>query len=144
MDDFWEILRKIVEDMMRGELDPEKALNAKLFYYGYSVTTGPDGKPVIREFGNMPSLVDESSLGEDIFVEARDLGDAVEVLADVHGYTPEEISVSVNSDHKTLVVRAGPNVERLELPAKVGKLLEKSYRNGTLRLLFKKKRGLLF
>jgi len=143
LDDFWEILRKLIEDFMRtGEIDPEKLLNSNVFFYGYTVTMGPDGKPVIREFGNAPGLLGEALL-EDILVEVRDHGDRMEVLADLPGYTADEVAAELEPGRRALVVRAGPNVKRVELPAKAGELVEKSFRNGVLRLVFKKKRRLI-
>ncbi len=136
MDDFWEILRRIIEDFMRtGELDPEPLLNSGFFFYGYTLS-GPSGEPLL-------TAAQPDAYPDDIYVETRDLGDRIEVLAHLPGFTADQVSATLEPSRRALILRAGPYEERVELPAKAGGLVEKRFRNGVLRLVFKKKRGLL-
>lgn len=58
--------------------------------YGYSVTIGPDGKPVIREFGNMkPSIDKEGKIalkeGREPMVDVITSDDEIKVVAEILG-----------------------------------------------------------
>ncbi len=49
------------EEMLRETRRPDGSVRREYgpFVYGYSVKIGPDGKPVIREFGNMKPGIEE-------------------------------------------------------------------------------------
>ena len=45
--------------------DFNKGTSSGPFYYGYTMTIGPDGKPVVKEYGNVkPELAPTSNLRE--------------------------------------------------------------------------------
>src|SRR5207253_11126047 len=49
-----ERMDRLMDDMMRKAVEMPKAQEgASPFVYGFSMSVGPDGKPVIREFGNV-------------------------------------------------------------------------------------------
>lgn len=169
-DPFWSIVKKLIKQLERQikELekgifptpppmeDPTKNLGKNdVFFYGYSVTMGPDGKPIVREFGNAPWLPKESKIGpvphpgmpgsEDILVEVYDRGKEIEVLADMPGFSRDEISVEVGDDARTITIIAGDVKKRVRLSSKIKfQPKETSYKNGVLRLVFEKRRGLVF
>lgn len=169
-DPFWNIIKKLIkqleeqmkeleESVFLTPISPEdlsKNLNKHgIFFYGYSVTMGPDGKPIIREFGNAPWLAKEAKIGpsshievlenEDIVVEVYDKGKEIEVLADMPGFSKDEISVEVGEDGQTITLVAGSVRKRVKLPSRIKfEPKETSYKNGVLRLVFEKKKGLIF
>ena len=119
------------------------------FVYGYSVKIGPDGKPVIREFGNMkPGLArggSPISLSErrEPFVDTIEDGDSVKVLAELPGVEKKDIKLLASSDKLTINV---DNPERnyykeIEFPFEIDASIAKSkYRNGVLEVNLKKKK----
>lgn len=119
------------------------------FVYGYSVRIGPDGKPVIREFGNMkPSL--ESNVSSPLNIQDRreplvdviDDNNSVKVLAELPGVEKKDIKIYATSRELTIAV---DNVDRryykeLKFKDEIDKLTSKSsYKNGVLEISFKKK-----
>ena len=57
--------KQMPEEMLRETRQSDGSVRREYgpFVYGYSVKIGPDGKPVIREFGNMkPGLEEERSM----------------------------------------------------------------------------------
>ena len=119
------------------------------FVYGYSVKIGPDGKPVIREFGNMkPGLAKGGSpisLSErrEPLVDTIEDGDSVKVLAELPGVEKKDIKLLATSDKLTINV---DNPERnyykeIEFPFEIDASIAKSqYRNGVLEVNLKKKK----
>ncbi|MEM1831296.1 MAG: archaeal heat shock protein Hsp20, partial [Desulfurococcaceae archaeon] len=115
------------------------------FVYGFSITIGPDGKPIIREFGNVrrvrgkPSIVEEREPLVDVFESENE----VTVVAEMPGVDKEKIEVKVTEDGKTLVINASNEKRKyykeVELPAKVDPSSAKaSYKNGVLEVKLKK------
>lgn len=118
------------------------------FVYGYSVKIGPDGKPVIREFGNMkPGLGEEEqplSLQErrEPLVDVIEDEDSIKVVAELPGVEKEDIKLHATIRGMTINVE---NAERkyfkeLEFPVEIDRgSARSSYRNGVLEITFQKK-----
>jgi HSP20 family protein len=60
------------------------------FVYGYSMTIGPDGKPKVREFGNVKSPL----RGQSLFRTTPEISSVREPLADVNT-TDKEVKVVI-------------------------------------------------
>ncbi|MEM1641719.1 MAG: archaeal heat shock protein Hsp20 [Desulfurococcaceae archaeon] len=117
----------------------------KPYVYGFSITIGPDGKPVIREFGNVkrvrgrPEIIEEREPLVDVFEK----DDEVIVVAEIPGVDKDKIDLKITEDGKTLIIRAS-NEERkyykeVELPAKVDPDTSRAtYKNGVLEVKLKK------
>lgn len=130
--------------------------------YGFSVRVGPDGKPVVTEFGNVkrereirpPEEMEEgeetgggereTGSGEPGTEEREPLVDVfkdkkgVNVIAEMPGVGENEVKLSVKG--KELEIRAEgarKYYRKVELPEDVSKKkMEKKYRNGVLELVF--------
>ncbi len=109
--------------------------------YGYSVTIGPDGKPVVREFGNVRSgegtpwkaIQDKREPLVDILSSDKD----VRVIAEMPGVRKEDISVTVNE--KSIVISVDTEergyYKELDLPGIVDpKGARSTYNNGILEV----------
>jgi HSP20 family protein len=116
------------------------------FVYGYSITIGPDGKPIIREFGNVrPSITGgRFSLKEERepFVDVLTTDNEVKVIVELPGVNKEDIKLTATE--KSLSINAqSPDrkySKRVELPEEVDPSSAKStYKNGILEVTFKKK-----
>ncbi|MCS7094406.1 MAG: Hsp20/alpha crystallin family protein [Thaumarchaeota archaeon] len=114
--------------------------------YGYSITIGPDGRPIVREFGNVrPGRRGEPPMlkvEREPLVDVLDEEDKVRVVAEVPGVRKEDISLNV-SDSK-LVIRVETEQRRyykeVDLPAEVDADNSKaSYNNGVLEVTLPKK-----
>jgi HSP20 family protein len=62
---FREMAESMPKELFREEKLPYGTKMRKMgpFVYGYSMTIGPDGKPVIREFGNVKPSVPRTPIG---------------------------------------------------------------------------------
>ena len=152
MDKYFEEMFKEAETKIPSELVRERELpeGGKIreigpFVYGYSVTVGPDGKPVIREFGNIkPTLhgkkpvevKDKREPLVDIFNEE----DSVKVIAELPGV--EKKNINLNIEDKTLTVsveKPRTYYKKIELPVSVDTSTPQAqYRNGILEINLKK------
>jgi len=112
--------------------------------YGFSITIGPDGRPKIREFGN----VQKSRYGPRIreqrepLVDVLDEGEEVVVVAELPGVEKEDINLHVAEDRLTISVDTPQRKcqKKLPLPEEVdSKSVKVSYKNGVLEVRFKKK-----
>ncbi len=118
------------------------------FVYGYSITIGPDGKPIIREFGNVrPGALPAKSALE-VRPEREPLVDVIEednrikVVAELPGVRKEDIELSVDERMMTVKVdtESRKYFKEIELPAVVDPNTAKaSYNNGVLEVVVEKK-----
>ncbi len=127
--------RKLPDGTTIRELGP--------FVYGYSVKIGPDGKPEIREFGN----VKPSRFGPRIKEEREPLVDVVETDSEVHvvaelpGVEKTDIKLHGTEDTLTISVDTPQRkyYKEVKLPAKVNvKEAKTAYKNGVLEVTLPK------
>jgi HSP20 family protein len=109
------------------------------FVYGYSVTVGPNGKPVIREFGN----VQPGRLGPRIKEEREPLVDVIstdgeiKVVVELLGVEKKDIKLHGAEDSLTITVDTAERkyFKEIKLPAKVRpKEAKTNYKNGVLEV----------
>jgi HSP20 family protein len=161
---WFEDFERTFEEMFQGmDLPKELIRERKLpdgatvremgpFVYGYSFSVGPDGKPVIREFGNVkPSISGGSSDARpkltvkderEPLVDAIVNDDTVKVVAELPGVEKPDIAVECDGRILTLKVDTAKRryYKRLELPADVDPDTSKAnYKNGVLELVLTRK-----
>ena len=118
------------------------------FVYGYSVKIGPDGKPVIREFGNMKQGIEEEqtmSLQEsrEPLVDVIEDENSIKVLAELPGVEKQDIKINATTHGLTIKVENANRkfFKELELPFHIDRSTAKSnYRNGVLEITFRKRK----
>jgi HSP20 family protein len=119
------------------------------FVYGYSMTVGPDGRPKVREFGNVRSPFSGKGLFTKPFIsserepltEVTTLDKDVKVVVEMPGATKENIQIK-SYDHSVEVSAAGPRKyhEVINLPEEADVETAKSvFNNGILEITFNKK-----
>ena len=115
------------------------------FVYGYSVTVGPDGKPVVREFGNIkPSLRGrepiELSEKREPLVDVFDEKDQERIIAELPGVEKENINLNLEDKSLVISVEAPRKYyKKVELPTEVkADSIKASYKNGILDITIKK------
>lgn len=145
-----EAFREIENKMSREIRLPDGSTRREYgpYVYGYSVKIGPDGKPIIREFGNMkPSLGQGTppiSLSDkrEPLVDTIEDKNSVKVLAELPGVEKKDIKLNATSNKLTINV---DNPERnyykeLEFPFEIDVSTAKSsYKNGVLEVCINKK-----
>ncbi|WP_337862086.1 archaeal heat shock protein Hsp20 [Nitrososphaera sp.] len=144
---------KLPKDLVR-EYETEgggKVREVGPIVYGYSVTIGPDGKPRVREFGNVKSLGGAGGVGTtpELTSEREPLADVVtsdkdiKVVVEMPGVTKD--SVKVNVYDKSIEVKAETPQRKyrrtIELPPEADTDTAKStFNNGILEITFGKKK----
>lgn len=154
-DQFKDMQTKAPKDLIREYETPEgrKVREMGPFVYGYSMTIGPDGKPRVREFGNIRSPLAGFGLGASnrplISSEREPLADItitdkeVKVVLEMPGVNKEHIKINVN-DNSVEVNSNDPQRKYhkvIDLPLEVNIETAKStYKNGILEIIFNKKK----
>lgn len=150
--EFEGIEKSIPKDLVREYTTPkgEKVREVGPMVYGYSMTVGPDGKPRIREFGNVkPSRLGFGvSSTPEISGEIKPLIDVtttdkeVKVAVEMPGVSKDTIKVNAY-DNMVEVKSEGPQRKyhrTIEVPSETDIETAKStYNNGILEISFNKK-----
>ena len=119
------------------------------FVYGYSITVGPDGKPQLREFGNVKPRLKAGKYGPSLdlkdarepLVDIMTTNGEVKVIAELPGVEKNDIKVHVTDTTLTISVdKAGRKYHKeLDLPGEVEPTTAKStYINGVLEVTLHK------
>jgi len=142
---------RIPKGLIRERTLPEGGYVREMgpFIYGFSMTVGPDGKPLIKEFGNLrPTYRAKGAMPFDLKEEREPLVDVLEtdgevkVVAEVPGVEKQDIKLEASEDTLTISVAAKDRkyYKELTLPTKVNPADAKStYKNGILEVTLKKK-----
>jgi HSP20 family protein len=135
-------VRRLPDGSVRREYGP--------FVYGYSVKIGPDGKPIVREFGNMkPGPGGEGGLPLNLqdqrepLVDVIDEEDQIRVLAELPGVDKKDIQLYVDEHTLTIKVETPERRYRKELalPDEIdGSSSRSTYKNGVLETVLKKRK----
>ena len=111
------------------------------FYYGYTMTVGPDGKPVVKEYGNIkPGLLPTSEKREplvDTIVDEKEK--VVKLVAEMPGVEKSDVKIVVEGTTVNIDAEHGEKKYHAKVPIqhKVDKDSAKAnYRNGILELIF--------
>jgi HSP20 family protein len=123
--------------------------------YGYSMTIGPDGKPHVREFGNVKAS-NGAKIGQyvrakpQISAEREPLSDVtttdneVKVILEIPGIKKEDIKI--NTYDEKVEIKTAENAQRkyhkiLDLPKQADlETARSTYNNGILEVTFDKKK----
>jgi len=148
--DYKEFTQRLPKDLIRERRLPDGSTVKEWgpFVYGYSMTIGPDGKPQIREFGNVKPSTGPEPFGLrrpkiDIKEEREPLVDVmttdheVKVVAELPGVDKNDIKLY--GTEKTLNISVDTPQRKyskeVELPVKVDpKTAKSAYKNGVLEV----------
>ena len=112
-------------------------------FYGYTMTTGPDGKPVVEEYGNVqPDMLPTENKREpliDTLVDEKEK--TLKIIAEMPGVEKKDVNVVVGAD-KVIHIDAerGEKNYHVKVPIKHKVDAESpkaTYKNGILELTFK-------
>jgi len=144
-EEFREFTEKVPKDYVKERKLPDGSTVKEFgpFVYGYSMKIGPDGKPEIREFGN----IKKSLKGPQVKEEREPLVDVVEtdgeirVVVELPGVEKSDIKLHGTEDSLEISVDTPQYkyYKEVTLPAKVRvKEAKSSYKNGVLEVVFPK------
>jgi len=150
-DMFRDIQTKAPKDLVREyeTKEGDKVKEYGPFVYGYSMTVGPDGRPKVREFGNVRSPFSSAGLftrpsissEREPLTEVTTLDEDVKVVVEMPGVSKENIQIK-SYDHSVEVTTTGPRKYRevIDLPEETDIETAKSvFNNGILEITFKKR-----
>jgi HSP20 family protein len=152
---FKDIQTKAPKDLIREYETPGggKVREMGPFVYGYSMTIGPDGKPRVREFGNVRSPLAGFGLGaatrplisseREPLADITTTGNEVKVILEMPGVSKENIKI--NAYESTLEVRSDDPQRKyhevIELPAEADvETARSTYKNGILEIVFDRRK----
>ena len=154
---FKDIQSKIPKELVREYETPQggKVREVGPLVYGYSMTIGPDGKPKIREFGNVRSpggpggVSAPGSTRAQLRAEREPLADVVtsdkevKVVVEMPGIDKKDIKVNVY-DNSVEIFTTDTSQRKyrrvVELPEETElETARSTYRNGILEITFSKK-----
>jgi HSP20 family protein len=144
-EEFKNFAEKVPKDYVKERKLPDGSTVKEMgpFVYGYSMKIGPDGKPEIRQFGNIKN----SLKGPEVKNEREPLVDIVEtakevrVVAELPGVEKTDIKLHGTDDSLTISVNTSQTkyYKEVALPIKVKVKEAKSYyKNGVLEVVFPK------
>ncbi len=148
--EFREFGTRIPKDLKRERKLPDGSTIPEWgpFVYGYSMTIGPDGKPKIREFGNVKPSSKPEALGLtrpvlDVKEEREPLVDIIsangeiKVIVELPGVEKEDIKLQGTENKLTISVATSERryFKEIEMPTKIEhKKAKTSYKNGVLEV----------
>ena len=150
-DEYFErIFERMMEDLeiFRSEFEEKdiedilKRGKGKSFVRGFSITIGPEGRPIIQEFGDKPEIT-EKGLREkrEPLVDIIDEKNQLRIIAELPGVRKEDIDL--HATEKKLEIKVDTEERKyyksLELPCKVKpETAEAKYNNGVLEVTIQK------
>jgi len=149
--EFKELLNRAPKNLVRERTLPDGTRVEEFgpFVYGYSVTIGPDGKPQIREFGNIKPKARLERPRIDIREEREPLTDVMEtdgeikVIVELPGVEKEDIKLHSTEDTLTISVDTPQRkyYKEVKLQSRINpKQAKSTYKNGVLEVTLLKKK----
>lgn len=146
---FRDLSEKVPEKLVRERRLPDGRVIREFgpFVYGYSVTIGPDGKPVVREFGNVKPVPGRPGLtvkeAREPLTEVIEEDSEVKVILEIPGVEKESIEIYVADGKLTVSVdsKGKSYYKAVEIPKDVeSEKAKTTYRNGILEITLPRKK----
>lgn len=152
--EFKELTARLPKDYVRERKLPDgtKVREWGPFVYGYSMTIGPEGKPRIREFGNVKPTLKPEAFGierpslsvkkeREPLVDVISTNGEVRIISELPGVEKEEIKLHGTENKLTISVDTLQRkyFKDVALPTKVHiKEAKTKYKNGVLEVTLPK------
>jgi HSP20 family protein len=139
--DFYEFDENMGKKWDELQSDP----HAHTLYYGYQVSVGPDGKPHVKEFGNVKPRSGRLQLGireplVDVSTDEKE--GTVKIIVEMPGADKDSIKVKATEEHVAVTANNSGKPYNAEIPLSVEvdpDTADASYTNGILQVIFKRK-----
>jgi|SRR5579885_499175 HSP20 family protein len=150
MDEFDDLFQRMsrpfldIEDIWYELKNSSKMQTFGPYYYGYSATLGPDGRPVIKEYGNIrPSLIPNAENREPLVETIADEKEkTLKVVAEMPGVDKKDIKIEVVGRTINVDAEHGKRKYHAKLPIKQlvdENSVKATYANGILEIKFRLK-----
>lgn len=152
-DDFFKEIQRMQREMAEqfGSIDENefkrmeslaRKTGGKPMVWGFSIKTGPDGKPTVEQFGNVEPEEKEIRQEREPLCDLIDKEREISVLAELPGVEKGEIRLSLDDGRNNLIINApGKFHKKVKLPAKVKPNLGRAtYKNGILEVNLEKEK----
>ncbi len=155
-EDYFRDIRQIFRDLMRDLMSFDEEHIQKLVkdpkakVYGLSIRIGKDGKPIIKEFGNIKPSIEAIEEGKEELigvreplVEVQEHGDELLIIAEVPGVKKEDIKLIAYKDKLEIKVNTPERkyYKKINLPSEVEEdKIKANYNNGVLEVRLKVKK----
>jgi len=144
-----EIENQVPEDLVKEYVtkDGAKVREIGPLVYGSTTTIGPDGKPIVREFGNLRPRM-RAGAPPNILTERQPLSDIsstdkeVKVTVELPGVSKEQIRIDANENQVDIKTEGTKRRyhEVIDLPTEVDiDSVKSTFTNGLLEITFNKK-----
>ena len=144
-----DIENKVPKDLVKEYVteDGAKVREIGPLVYGSTTTIGPDGKPIVREFGNVKPRMRAGSR-PNILTERQPLSEVsatdkeVKVTIELPGVPKEQIRIDANENQVDIKTDGSKRRyhEVIDLPAEVDiESVKSTFTNGLLEITFNKK-----
>jgi HSP20 family protein len=141
----FEEMDKMIDEMIRESFGAFREREGRVigpYYYGFSITIGPDGVPRVREWGNIrPGIRPRISEAVEPFTDVIEEEDVVRVVMDMPGVEKEDIDVEATENEVVVSAERGDRKYRktVTLPCRVKPETAKAtYKNGVLTITIEK------
>ncbi len=129
-------------DDLVNEFKDTHNLTSGPYYYGYTLTTGPDGKPILKEYGNVkPGLLPGSDTRDPVVDTVLDEKEkTVKLVAEMPGVDKSNINVVIEDNIVQIDAEQDKKKyhSRVPLQVKVDEnSVKASYKNGILEVALK-------
>lgn len=133
-----------IEDIFEDLKDTSDLQTFGPYYCGYTMTMGPDGKPIVKEFGNVkPNLLPTSDVREpfvDVVVDDKEK--VLKLVAEMPGVEKKDIKIVVEGRAVNLDAEHGQKKYHTKVPIRHEvdeDSVKATYANGILEVSFKLK-----
>jgi len=141
-----EMLNRMFRTIRQGDAQPLTS-NLPYSYYGYQINVGPDGKPHVREFGNVRptrrGLVEQTEIRKPLVdTNFNEKENTYVITAEMPGVSKEDIKVSISQQTVTIRADRGGKKYLTEIPLDVeldDASAKATYTNGIVELKIKGK-----
>jgi len=149
--EFQEFSKRTPKNLIRERKLPDGRIVRELgpFVYGYSMKIGPDGKPEVKEFGNIKPGIGYGQPRIDIKEKREPLADVmttngeIKVIVEMPGVEKKDIKLHGTEENLTLSVDTPQRKyhKEIKLPTNVDlKSAKSTYKNGVLEVTLTKKK----
>ena len=107
-------------------------------WYGYEMVVGPDGRPFVRRFGNVPRQTNGvRPIQVETITDSKK--NEVKLVAEIPGVDKKDIGVSLSDDRAIIEATRGENKYEARVPIRRDvnpSNVKASYKNGILEVTF--------
>lgn len=137
-DEEFEEMRERMNQMMGSMLAGQFSFSEEPKVYGVSMRMGPEGKPVVREYGNVrrERPVEEIESSDDLFADVIEEKDKVRVIIALPGVKTEDVTVRAQGNWLDIDVdnERSKFSRRIDLPCPVRPDTTAVCKNGVLEI----------